>query len=229
MSTYGPIHVRCSACGAPQLVLVPESANVQRQSYWRDYVLEGSFMRFTCETCGLPFVVERELLYTDLDGGLFVGVFPNHRRADYQACAETIEQAFARALGGEAPLAIRHEFRHVQPRVCFGYAELREKVVCFAAGLDDRVVEALKLTVMEGIPGAAESGVKNLILVDIGAEGALIFAQEMDRPMSPSDPLIQVDRAVYDDLARDRERIALLLPALFSSAYVQASSPALRS
>jgi hypothetical protein len=62
---------------------------------------------------------------------------------------------------------------------------------------------------------------RSLILVKIEPEtGALVFAQELDRPMAPTDHLIRVDRAVYDDLARDRERIETLLAPFLESAYV---------
>ena len=213
-------------------VSAPESVNVMRQPEWRDHILAGTFMRVTCEQCGGQSVVEREFTYADFtaeDAGLFIGVFPRDRRPDHEACARVVAEAF-RAAVAESPPAIRGQLETVEVRVCFGHAELREKVVCAAAKLDDRIVEAMKLAIFDAGPGADAAGVQMLYLVGFDeSDGALWFAPHLDRPMTGDDPFLRVDRAMYDDFIRDRERIAALLAPLFSSAYVHAAHPALQS
>lgn len=223
MSTFNPIEVACPACNAKQMVTVPESANVQRQPDWRDKVLQGTFMRSSCERCGEPFVIERELLYTDLDAGVFIGVFPEQRRDQRASCVQAVEQAFHQAVGNEAPAAVRAGMRHVQPRVCFGYTELREKVLCFHAGLDDRMVEALKLALIPGLV-TDQAEFQGLVLVAVEDDGSLIFIERPNGTIVQEPRFVRVQRPAYDELKSDRARIETLLPPLFADAYVNAST-----
>ncbi|MCB9727278.1 MAG: CpXC domain-containing protein [Deltaproteobacteria bacterium] len=225
MSTTHPVTLHCPSCEASQRVLMPESANVQRSPSWRTQVLDGTLNRFACEACGAVFVVERDLLYTDLDRGVFIGVFARARRGEVAELSETIRRTFEEVVGTEAPRAVRESFPETRPRVVFGYAELREKVVCFDHGLDDRVVEAIKLALLEGIPGAAAARVSGLVLVEVQEDGGLVLAPVGgDRPFGDR-PFVVAPPAMVAEMHARAEHLAVLLPSLFNGPYVNLGSP----
>jgi hypothetical protein len=211
MSTTVPCDVTCGACGRAQSVLIADSANVQRWPAWREQVLAATFMRFRCAGCGDTIVVEHDLLYVDLERHLFVGVFPRPRRAAADACARLIEDTFRTTFLEEAPAPVRLGAPVIRRRVVFGYDELRDKVVAFDAGLDDRIVEAVKLTVI--LDAGWQDTPLHLHAVD---DAWLELARITDAGVEP----VRIARALYDDLAADAAQLAVLLAPLFGGPYV---------
>jgi hypothetical protein len=221
MSTTHPTDVGCPHCGTRQRVLLAESANVQRSPGWRHAVLDGSFHRFTCGACALPFRVERDTLYSDLSSGFLIGVFAPTRRAECRELEETIAATWARTIEVEAPAAVRAAFSGPGPRVVFGLAALREKVVCFDHQLDDRLVEAAKLTLLEGIPGRAEAGVADLVLVAVDEPAGIMVLQPIDaQEAAVGAHLVHAPLAMMRDLDRTRAMVQALLPELFEGLWV---------
>jgi hypothetical protein len=221
MSTTHPTEVGCPHCGTRQRVMLAESANVQRSPSWRHAVLDGSFHRFTCEGCALPFRVERDTLYSDLSAGFLIAVFSPTRRAECRELEETIAGTWARTIEIEAPAAVRAAFVGPGPRVVFGLAALREKVVCFDHQLDDRLVEAAKLALLEGIPGRAEAGVTDLVLVAVDeAAETMVFQPIGADGVALGEHLVQAPMAMMRDLDRTRAMVQALLPELFEGLWV---------
>lgn len=223
MSTYGPTPVSCPACGHTQDAVLPESANAARRPAYRDEVLAGTFMRVTCEGCGAPYVVERDLLFTHLDAGLFVLVFPSARRAEVKKLSALAREVFRRAVHYEAPPVISQLYAHLEPRLVFGYEELREKVLCNDAGLDDRYVELLKDILLAQIPGADEAGVEGLVLREVASDGKLVFAQYGRGFKAWERPLLEVAREVYDDVASWSSRALVEKAGWLKGPYVHRS------
>lgn len=209
MSTTTTEMVECPACENEQSLLVVESANVQRLPAFREQILARTFMRFTCLECSHLFIVERPVLYTDFDARLFVGVFPQPARNHSDHLAEIVEAAYQQSFEREPPVVVRAALGHLQRRVVFGYEELREKVLCFGGGLDDRVLEALKLAIL------GQSPMLGPLVLQAADNNSLSFFN-----LSGSD--VTVDRRVYQELWADVERLKLLLPALWSNLYVSA-------
>jgi hypothetical protein len=213
-------NVRCPGCGAALELLMPESANVQRAVEWRQKVLDGTFNRFDCRECGENFVVERDCLYTDLLNGVMIGVYPRTRSGERAALEQQMRDTWARVIDTEAPAVVRRSFgAEKRLRVVFGYAALREKVLCFSRGLDDRAVEAVKLALLEGIPGREKAGVERLVLVDVADDGALRFGIIKAGGVSDGREL-SVAGAMYADMAATRETLEVLLPGLFAGPHV---------
>ena len=169
MSTFTTVTLPCPTCGVPAARRLVESANAARHPAFRAQILDGTFQRFVCGSCGGPSVYERELLYTDLPRGQLIGVFPSDRRGEGTA----LEPAFRRTMD---TLAAEPGLRGRSPglvRLVFGYPALREKLVAADAGLDDRAVEALKLLLLART-GWARSGSRGLLLVEASAD-TLVF------------------------------------------------------
>lgn len=152
------------------------------------------------------------LLYIDLERRQFFACFQRGRRAEAEALEPLVDEAFHRALMRDAPAPIRRSAEHVGRRIVFGYEELREKVFCYQAGLDDRLLEALKLQVLMA-PGGAD--IHALSLRTVSADGLHFAALE---PGGIGQ--VAVPRGNYDRLAGERAHVASMLPALFDSHYV---------
>jgi hypothetical protein len=198
-----------------QDVLVVESANIQRFPAFREKLLDGTFMRFTCVGCKASFVAETEMLYTDYEQRLFVGVFPRERRPQVKECEAILESTYEQVFVQEAPsfarVAIGGELHR---RVVFGYEELREKVICFGAGLDDHIVEAVKIALTDAQPGIGRLSLQHF-------DGELLwFAAVVDNAVAR----LPVRRTVYDAMYEDVQQIQLLLQPLWGGSYVSADT-----
>ncbi|HEX6839490.1 MAG TPA: CpXC domain-containing protein [Polyangia bacterium] len=210
MSTTSTTRARCPDCGTEQEVLVVESANVQRFPDFRQRLLARTLMRFTCASCTHPFVIEHEMLYTDLERRQFFGVFPRAAAAEFAQCEQWIEATYRRAFLEEGPHIVRQALDNCVRRVVFGYEQLREKVVCFDAGLDDRILEAVKVALGDADPALA---------------GRLsLQAVEADRLQlaTESGALIAVGREVYDGILAEADKVKALLAPLWQGIFVSA-------
>lgn len=211
MSTLSKTETRCPACGDAFAVRTVDSANVQRMPAFRDALLQGRFMVERCPHCGAGAVVQMDmLLYTDLPRGQFVAVFSPARREEVPHLEGTVAQAFRRAFIDNAPPPVQRSAEHVGQRVVFGYGELREKVVCWDAGLDDRVLEALKLQVMQAQPTLTD------LQLDRVEDDVLRFHARQEGEAGE----LVLQRRQYDGLLALRPTLITLLPALFTGAYV---------
>jgi hypothetical protein len=169
-------------------------------------------MRFTCVSCGTSFVVEADLLYTDYEQRLFIGVFPRERRANAAECEALLEDTYQRVFVNEAPAFARVAVNgELQRRVVFGYEELREKVVCFSAGLDDHIIEAIKLALFksnqERLPLSLQSCDDNY----------LWFAR-----VGTMEPPFGVHRSLYQTMFDDMRQLQLVLRPLWAGGHVSA-------
>ena len=90
MSTYRVQPIPCR-CGATFDGEVFESLHVSRRPDVRERILDGTFHRFTCPSCGQTVVIERRLAYTDFARRQWFTVFP---RIDLRHRDEMV--AFAR-------------------------------------------------------------------------------------------------------------------------------------
>ena len=221
MSVTVPAEVACPFCGTRQVVLIAESANVQRAPAWRHAILDGSFHRFSCAACAQAFRVERDTLYSDLASGLLIGSFSPTRRGECAALEETLATTWAQIVLTETPAGVRETFAGPGPRVVFGLAALREKVVCFGHRLDDRLLEASKLALLEGIPGRAEAGVCDLVLLGVDPVADTLELQPVGADgAAAGDHLVRAPMAMLRDLERTRHIVQGLLPQLFAGLWV---------
>lgn len=212
MSTTSVEETACPECGVRQNIVVVESANIQRFPEFRNRVLNGTFMRFTCVSCQASFVVETDMLYTDYDQRLFIGVFPRTRRAHVPECEALLEATYLQVFITEAPAFARAAVGgELNRRIVFGYEELREKVVCFSAGLDDHIVEAVKIALIDSKQAIGPLSLQSC------ADDVLWFAR-----VGTTDVPFGVHRSLYDSMADDVLKIQQLLHPLWRGIHVSA-------
>jgi hypothetical protein len=108
----------------------------------REELVRGTFQVFTCPGCEKPFVVEDTLVYTDFERNEYVAV-ETVASASWQAAVARHHTVFRNCFENGPPIA-QAWGAMFKRRVVFGLRGLREKIVLWDAGLDDRIVEAVK-------------------------------------------------------------------------------------
>lgn len=143
MSRKTTIPLNCPACGRAHQFGAWQSINVKLDPQEKPRLLDGSLTRFTCEGCGHTADVVYPLLYHDMDKRLMVWLLPEGGGEDPgdKSDPDGLPLAMSKTLGAD------YTFRKVA-----SHNELREKIYVFDAGLDDRVVEVVKLILWEQMP-----------------------------------------------------------------------------
>ena len=210
----------CSKCEAPIEAQVIDSLNAERHPHLRALVLEGRLHLYVCGACGACVVVDKELTYVDFGRRQLLGVFPLSELWRARACAEQIAAAYERWVCTHAPAFIRALAPAFLVRVCFGYDELREKLVADDAGLSDLALEVLKSQVLAAEPGFAITEVLTLRLERITPE-SLVFYPQWAWPVDTEPPRVHVQRRLYDEVAAAPEAELLArYPGLASGPHV---------
>lgn len=154
----------CRACGADIEATTFESINPTRHPFLQEQLLARTLLRRSCGSCGAVHQHYDRLLWTDLPGRLCACVVQERERPDWRRLEREAVVALSVPLREEGPPVVRSWGAAVAIRLVFGFEELREKVICRLAGLDDRVVEYLKTSlrdrgtvpVLDGCAGGAE-------------------------------------------------------------------------
>jgi len=209
MSTFDDREVVCAGCQASFVARVYASVSTERMPEAPEWVLGRTFQRASCPACGLVNEVTQPVLYVDFVGGLWAHCLPVEERRDFEAHEGRLAEVFRTALAPpNAPPIAAAMARRLQRRGVFGHEELREKIVCQRAGLEDGLIECVKLEVLLQTPLMAEDGAVGLLL-DAVEEEHLVFAPLFDALEGPPDPelglnTVRVPRAVYAQVAAER-------------------------
>lgn len=131
MSIKGTVTVRCPGCRAPHEVTLVQSINAREEVALVDRLLAGELNVLTCD-CGRRTLLEATLLYHDPARDYFCQACPGGE--DAMAAGG---RAFATISGVQAT-------RRLVP----SHNALLEKVLIQRAGLDDAVVEVLKVLLL---------------------------------------------------------------------------------
>lgn len=128
--------IRCPHCGAIIRFRFYEHVNVQRHPEWKELVTDGNIFDLHCEKCGHDSRIGYPMIYHDPDKHFMVMMADaNNTRDAYSSLKALISDPDEGAAFGPD-----YRFRAVtQP------ASMSEKILIFDAGLDDRIVELLKM------------------------------------------------------------------------------------
>jgi hypothetical protein len=194
----------CRACGADVEATTFESINPTRHPFLQVQLLERTLLRRSCPGCGALHDHYDRFIWTDLPGRLCVCIVQEDDRPRWPQLETETLGALSVPLRGEGPPAVRLWGDQVRIRLVFGTEELREKVLCRLADLDDRIVEYLKVTVMDRARGVVP------VLDACDATGDLRF-RFLDR-----DETVTLPRDHYRQAATRTAELAAELPGLFA-------------
>lgn len=189
--------------------MIVKSLNAGRHPQFRTQVLERELHRFPCPACNRILFVDTDFFWFDWHRKQFIGVFPTRLRSQPESCDEVLVSTFERNMKEHAPLFVKDYARGFFVRTVFGVEELREKVLVHEAGLDDFLVEMLKVEVLTSHPEMLERGIVTLRLDQFHDDGSLLFFPEGQDGSLLGDPPIAlgVNRGLYDALVPHREEL----------------------
>src|SRR5262245_16001702 len=141
MAIFHSHRIRC-ACGNELEVSLARSVNVRRSPALREKILSGEFHSFTCPACKQKLTVERPFAYSDPARRSLFLVCPRSERHTWRKGSRDLKAA------AEQAEAILPGSSNKNRRVVFGLDELREKLLAQQFGIDDRLVELLKVYVI---------------------------------------------------------------------------------
>lgn len=149
MSMFTTVLVDCPKCGTTQEINAFQSVNADRRPDLKQAIIASTFQSLTCKKCGVEFRPEPDFNYLDGKAGLWVSARPINALGQWSVETAQATADFALAYGENASDAAREIGSNLAARITFGWPAIREKVVVFDAGLDDVVVETVKLVVLQ--------------------------------------------------------------------------------
>lgn len=166
----------CPQCEKPGKAHIYQSVNVTLSPELKEKVLNFELFLASCPHCDAQLAVTNHFLYHDMDRGIMLQMHPLPDRDRWREYVRYDEEGFRQSVGmmGGDKTANVPDFR-----ICFGPLELKEKILLFDAGLNDKVVETCKLRFLvqkreefqDKIPsvyfgGQRENGDMELIIMD---------------------------------------------------------------
>jgi hypothetical protein len=214
MSTWIDTTATCPSCQATTPARVAASVHITRVPEVRTSVLDRTINRFTCSGCAQRIEIDHAFTYVDVERGHWVHVEPTRRRSEWGAVEEHTMQALTRGLDFTSPI-VSELAVSAQRRLVFGSEELREKLIVWDAGIDDGLLECIKLRMSIDEPSLARA---RMIADCVSDDGGLELVRVDADPRSRfAVPAAWVDRAL-DDHASLRARF----PELFRGGFVNA-------
>lgn len=203
MSIFRSVTLECPACNTPVDFELVESVSADRRPDLREAILDGSFQREACTSCGRAFRVDPELVYIDIERSQYIGVWPVAKRGEWQARAAETRAVFDAVLGAKAPREAQEIGAKMAVRTVFGWAALAEKIIARQSGIDDRTLEVAKLAVMRSADETPLPGQRELRLVG-EQEGQLVLAW-LGGDDDEGGTVLHVPRQLIGDIEADRK------------------------
>ena len=126
--------IACPKCGVSFEKDLPTAIFADKPE--RNEILEGKFGEMTCPECGMAFILNYRFAYTDESKSFMIINDPDF--IDKKA-----RLAFSTSLG-LIGLDRKNELYKHRLRITYDYPSLKEKILIFEKGLDDRVIELMK-------------------------------------------------------------------------------------
>ena len=200
MSIMNDVTVTCPSCEAQITVTAVESVNADRRPDLRDEIIAGTFQVQQCSDCEAEFLLDPQFNYLDMGRGQWFSIQPLGLLGDWMALEDEAISTFDLAYGEQASPQAREIGDSLSPRLVFGWAALREKLLIGEAGLDDATVELTKLAMIRGLPGAPLRAGTEMRLLNVSPEtGDMVFEWQDNLTGETVETLI-APRSLYDSI-----------------------------
>ncbi len=176
--------VSCPKCGAPIRFTMWRSINTEIKTALQD-IISGKLFDVQCGACGCKTFVNYPILFNDMINWVMIDyVFPEDR----DLAAKSVQEQFVD--------------KGVRARVVVSQEELREKAAIFNAGLDDRIVELLKVLVLKSWePHLAGKKIDHVFYFDLDGSPAIRFSLDGEAAFSD----LGTERyGIVADMAKER-------------------------
>ena len=203
MSVYTTQTFVCPECGEALEYDSFDSINADRRPDLREEILAASLSVAHCAACDKDFRPEPDLNYLDFENGLWVLAQPIYNISIWNTEEQKATELFAGAYGANAPASAQEIGDALSPRLTFGWAGFREKLVLKEAGLDDLTMEKTKMAILANRPGNP---------VEAGVELRLLQARERVFLMAWTNALtgehqqqFEIQRGLYESVAESED------------------------
>ena len=214
--------VTCPICGGEQQEKLFLSVNGARIRDAADRIIDGAWGQLSCLKCGASYVLDTPLLFSDLPGGVWIVQRDRSERDRFAILEKEADAIFEREFIERVPAAIRNQALTVKRRICFGRAQLAEKLLATREGLDDRTLECMKLVLTRDyLPELYPFGPTEFYLNQVDQEELSLVAVTLKdlRPVLN----VKVARQKLEAISGDRQSFRGPFPELFRELYVNAS------
>ena len=135
MSMHHIEQIKCPKCGKDAEFEIWNSINVDLNPEMRERVLDGTLYNFKCQHCGHEDKIAYPILYNDMTHNFMIYYCDENGVKEY-------EDALTNLMDNELTKEITENAKY---RIVTNYFQLAEKIKIFESGLDDRMIELLKL------------------------------------------------------------------------------------
>ncbi len=164
MSTFLDQEIACRACGQrwarPVATFLDEPDHLAAAL---EALREDRFQRFACPGCGQRVIAARPLRWCDRRARTWIAMLPEAAEPQWPRWERDVHTMARWDIEQEGDATDGWTLRLV-----FGLLSLREKLLIAEAGLDDAVVELLKLELMDAHPDLERAADQRLRLVEAG-------------------------------------------------------------
>jgi hypothetical protein len=218
MSLFEPAETPCPGCGVIMSFDLSASVNADRRPDLRQEILADTFQCVPCGSCGVLVRLPPALTYMDVGRGQWILVKPASALGEWTDLERIARETFDLSFGSGASRPARQIGQRLCPRIVFGWPALREKLLVVEEGVDDVVLELLKLAVLRNITGAPLNDASELRLVDV-TDGVLTLAWLLAETGDELSTL-ELQREALDEIAADAEGWAALRQRLTAALFV---------
>jgi hypothetical protein len=149
MSVFNTVAIACPACGSSVSFELVHSVNAARRPDLRAAILDRSFQRQACPTCGTVFRVAPTFTYLDIGRKQFIAAWPATEVTNWKEVEARSQAAYDRAFGTGSDGAALAE--GMQARCVFGWLGLNEKLIALEHGIADVALEMAKLATLQAM------------------------------------------------------------------------------
>jgi len=218
MSLFIPVTATCSKCGEQISVNLSASVNASRRPDLRAAIMDKSFQATSCPACQTTIRLPVHLTYIDVERGQWLLVEDTARQPDWAMAEAEADMLYAESFGRAAPPLQRETGLAMKPRLVFGWAALREKLIAQDASLDDVVLELLKISILRNVPSSPLADTTELRLVRADAD--TLTLRWMNAVNEEGIAELPLERGLYDEFAGSLEAWADLQADLQAGLFV---------
>lgn len=143
MSKQSTQQIDCPNCKHVQNFTVLDSLNGDLDPNAKQKLLNGTLFKYKCEKCGYEADIVYNMLYHDMGHNTMVYFVQPEMVEETKFQMEYVQQMMGKF--GNKAAALTPLMKKPRNRIVTDQNRLREKAIIFDAGLDDRVVEVVKL------------------------------------------------------------------------------------
>jgi len=194
-------------CGHEFEAVLWDSVDVAEAAPLKSKILSGEMNQIQCVKCKKRSYVEKNLLYRDSNQKLLIQMYPQSDRPRWVK----LEAEHKKAINKRA-IKRRAHLRGYTLRLAFGHQEMVEKIRIFDSHLDDRLIEMIKLKILEQDDVVKETPDAELLFSQyLADEGELHFKlTSLEKNLSQT---IVISYEHYEELLEAEQHLSTEKPA----------------